>query len=72
MAVKIWGDFEIDFGTLLGRGGMGAVYKGRQASLDRPAAIKILKKELTENPEFVQRFHRCRGFFTSFRMTDHC
>jgi serine/threonine protein kinase/formylglycine-generating enzyme required for sulfatase activity len=58
MAVKRWGDFEIDFSALLGRGGMGAVYKGRQVSLDRPAAVKILKKELTENPDFVKRFHR--------------
>jgi formylglycine-generating enzyme required for sulfatase activity/predicted Ser/Thr protein kinase len=58
MAVKTWGDFEIDFQRLLGRGGMGAVYMGRQISLDRPAAIKILKSDLTSNPEFVKRFHR--------------
>jgi serine/threonine protein kinase/formylglycine-generating enzyme required for sulfatase activity len=58
MPAKRWGDFEIDFDRLLGRGGMGAVYRGRQVSLNRPAAIKVLKKELTTNPEFVQRFHR--------------
>jgi serine/threonine protein kinase/formylglycine-generating enzyme required for sulfatase activity len=58
MSLKTWGDFEINFEKLLGRGGMGAVYKGRQISLDRPAAIKILKQDLTSNPEFVQRFHR--------------
>ncbi|HLY12587.1 MAG TPA: SUMF1/EgtB/PvdO family nonheme iron enzyme [Planctomycetota bacterium] len=58
MAVKTWGDFEINFERLLGRGGMGAVYMGRQISLDRPAAIKILKSDLTSNPEFVKRFNR--------------
>ena len=58
MAVKTWGDFEVDLERLLGRGGMGAVYMGRQISLDRPAAIKVLKTDLTSNPEFVKRFHR--------------
>jgi serine/threonine protein kinase/formylglycine-generating enzyme required for sulfatase activity len=58
MSLKTWGDFEINFERLLGRGGMGAVYMGRQISLDRPSAIKILKQDLTSNPEFVKRFHR--------------
>jgi serine/threonine protein kinase/formylglycine-generating enzyme required for sulfatase activity len=58
MPVKTWGDFEIQMDKVLGRGGMGAVYAGRQVSLDRPSAIKVLKKELTANPEFVKRFHR--------------
>ena len=58
MPLKTWGDFEINFDRLLGKGGMGAVFMGRQISLDRPAAIKILKADLTSNPEFVQRFNR--------------
>ena len=43
---------------LIGRGGMGAVYQGRQITLNRPVAIKVLPAELARNTEFVARFHR--------------
>jgi serine/threonine-protein kinase len=42
----------------LGQGGMGAVYKAHQISLDREVAVKILSKELAGKPAFVQRFLR--------------
>ena len=51
---QIWGDFQL--GDLLGRGGMGAVYRGRQISLDRPVAIKVLPSHLSENENFRSRF----------------
>lgn len=44
--------------SLLGRGGMGAVYKGFQEKLARPVAIKILPAELTADEQFVSRFER--------------
>lgn len=42
---------------LVGRGGMGAVYRGVQTTLDRKVAIKILPPGLGEHdPAFVERF----------------
>jgi serine/threonine-protein kinase len=43
---------------LLGRGGMGEVWKARQLSLDRIVAVKILSPTLAVEPDFVRRFER--------------
>ena len=47
--------YEIE--SILGHGGMGAVYKGKQKSLDRAVAIKILPPGLEdEDTSYVERF----------------
>jgi eukaryotic-like serine/threonine-protein kinase len=43
---------------LLGRGGMGEVYKSTHLTLDRPVVLKLLKKSFLSDPSIVQRFHR--------------
>ncbi|MFQ5844766.1 MAG: serine/threonine-protein kinase, partial [Planctomycetota bacterium] len=47
--------FRID--SLIGRGGMGTVYRATQLSLNRPVALKILPESLLD-AHFRERFHR--------------
>src|SRR5688500_2303737 len=50
------GPYEV--GSRLGAGGMGGVWKARDARLNRSVAIKILPAEHAQNPEFKLRFER--------------
>ena len=45
-----------DLEILIAQGGMGAVYRARQISLDRPVAIKILPREFGDDPKFRASF----------------
>ncbi len=51
---KTLGDFQVD--RKLGQGGMGDVYLARQLSLDRPVALKVLRREWASNPTYMARF----------------
>ncbi|MFA6046065.1 MAG: serine/threonine-protein kinase [Phycisphaerales bacterium] len=41
----------------LGAGAMATVFKGKQLSLDRMVAIKVLPRKFTTNPQFIERFY---------------
>lgn len=50
----IGGRYQIE--SLLGHGGMSSVYKGFDPNLQRPVAIKLIHRHLSERPEWVGRF----------------
>ena len=50
------GSYEIT--ALLGRGGMGEVYRARDTKLKREVAIKVLPDEFSRDADRVSRFQR--------------
>jgi serine/threonine protein kinase len=53
---QVLGQYELQ--ELLGRGGMGAVYRAYQRALKRAVAVKVLPAALAADPDYVARFTR--------------
>ncbi len=51
-----YGVYKVE--SLVGKGGMGQVFKAHDEQLDRYVAVKVLAAKLSSSPEFVARFRR--------------
>ena len=56
MIGKTIGNVKIE--SQIGQGGMGTVYKGYQANLDRWVAVKVISAHLSSDQELIKRFRR--------------
>ncbi|MCZ7648642.1 MAG: protein kinase [Planctomycetota bacterium] len=53
---KVIGGFELL--EKIGQGGMGAVFRARQVSMDRVVALKVLPPKIAQDPTYIARFLR--------------
>jgi serine/threonine protein kinase len=53
---SMYGVYRVE--SLVGKGGMGQVFKAKDEQLERYVAVKVLASKLSSSPEFVERFRR--------------
>lgn len=53
---------------LLGRGGMGEVYKVEHTTLEKHFALKLLPEEFAQNRNALERLRRWTNFLISFQI----
>ncbi len=51
-------DDRFEVRDILGQGGMGTVYEAYQPAVKRSVAIKVMRREFSENADIMRRFHR--------------
>jgi serine/threonine protein kinase len=56
IGTRLSGRYELD--SKLGSGGMSTVYLARDATLERWVAVKILHREISDQPDQIERFRR--------------
>ena len=56
IGTRLSGRYELD--SKLGSGGMSTVYLARDATLERWVAVKILHREISDQPDQIERFSR--------------
>ena len=61
-----------DITALLGKGGMGEVYRARYTKLKRDVAIKIMPDAFSRDPDRVSRFQREAEVLASLDHASYC
>ncbi len=55
MPLRLW---QFELRNIIGAGGMGTVYRALDTVLERPVAVKLMKKQLINDPKARENFYR--------------